>query len=125
MPKPVIITCAPTGGIHTPTMSPHLPVTPDDIATASIEAVEAGAAIVHLHLRILGRFDAPGSADVDRTFKLFAGIVNDAKKQKSFEKREAYACRQGGALADDPHYTIRAWRAVVTYLLRRPEFLYE
>ena len=51
MSRPVIITCAPTGGIHTPTMSPHLPVTPDEIAGASIEAVEAGAAIVHLHAR--------------------------------------------------------------------------
>ncbi|MGI5159455.1 3-keto-5-aminohexanoate cleavage protein [Microbispora sp. CA-102843] len=51
MPKPVIITCAPTGGIHTPTMSPHLPVTPDEIAAASIEAAEAGAAIIHLHAR--------------------------------------------------------------------------
>lgn len=49
--KPVIITCAPTGGIHTPTMSPHLPVTPDEIAAASVEAAEAGAAIIHLHAR--------------------------------------------------------------------------
>jgi len=51
MPKSVIITCATTGGIHTPTMSPHLPVTPDEIATASIEAAEAGASIIHLHAR--------------------------------------------------------------------------
>jgi uncharacterized protein (DUF849 family) len=51
MSKPVIITCAPTGGIHTPTMSPHLPVTPDEIAAASLDAVDAGAAIVHLHAR--------------------------------------------------------------------------
>ncbi|MDQ8704093.1 3-keto-5-aminohexanoate cleavage protein [Streptomyces sp. LHD-70] len=51
MPKPVIITCAPTGGIHTPTMSPHLPITPDEIAQASVEAAEAGAAIIHLHAR--------------------------------------------------------------------------
>jgi uncharacterized protein (DUF849 family) len=51
MPKPVIITCAPTGGIHTPTMSPHLPIAPHDIAAASIEAAEAGAAIIHLHAR--------------------------------------------------------------------------
>lgn len=51
MPKPVIITCAPTGGIHTPTMSPHLPVTPEEIAKASIEAANAGAAIIHLHAR--------------------------------------------------------------------------
>lgn len=51
MSKPVIITCAPTGGIHTPTMSPHLPVTPDEIAQASIEAAGSGAAIIHLHAR--------------------------------------------------------------------------
>ena len=51
MAKPVIITCAPTGGIHTPTMTPHLPITPQEIATASIEAAEAGASIIHLHAR--------------------------------------------------------------------------
>lgn len=51
MPKPVIITCAPTGGIHTPTMSEHLPITPNEIAQASIEAAEAGASIIHLHAR--------------------------------------------------------------------------
>jgi len=51
MSKPIIVTCAPTGGIHTPTMSPHLPITPDEIATASIEAAEAGASIIHLHAR--------------------------------------------------------------------------
>lgn len=47
----VIITCAVTGAIHTPSMSPYLPVTPDEIATAAIGAAEAGAAIVHLHAR--------------------------------------------------------------------------
>ena len=47
----VIITCAVTGSIHTPSMSPYLPVTPDEIAAAAIGAVEAGAAIVHLHAR--------------------------------------------------------------------------
>ncbi len=51
MPKPVIITCAPTGGVHTPTMSPHLPITPAEIADASLGAAEAGAAIIHLHAR--------------------------------------------------------------------------
>lgn len=51
MAKSVIITCAPTGGIHTPTMSEHLPITPAEIATASIEAAEAGASIIHLHAR--------------------------------------------------------------------------
>jgi uncharacterized protein (DUF849 family) len=47
----VIITCAVTGSIHTPTMSPYLPVTPDQIAEQAIEAAEAGAAILHLHAR--------------------------------------------------------------------------
>jgi len=47
----VIITCAVTGSIHTPSMSPHLPVTPAEIARAGIGAAQAGAAIVHLHAR--------------------------------------------------------------------------
>ena len=47
----VIITCAVTGSIHTPTMSPWLPITPDEIAEASIGAWEAGASIIHLHAR--------------------------------------------------------------------------
>jgi uncharacterized protein (DUF849 family) len=49
--RKVIITCAPTGAIHTPTMSKYLPVTPAEIARASIDAFEAGAAIIHLHAR--------------------------------------------------------------------------
>jgi uncharacterized protein (DUF849 family) len=48
----VIITCAVTGAIHTPTMSPHLPITPDEIAEAAVGAAQAGAAIVHLHARM-------------------------------------------------------------------------
>jgi len=51
MPRKVIITCAVTGSIHTPTMSPHLPLTPTQIADASIAAAHAGAAIIHLHAR--------------------------------------------------------------------------
>ena len=47
----VIISCAITGGIHTPTMSDALPFTPDDIARQAIDAAEAGAAILHLHAR--------------------------------------------------------------------------
>jgi hypothetical protein len=82
-------------------------------------------AIAYLHERILGRYDAAESAEVARTFKLFAGIVADAAEQKGLDMRENYSCRQGGAVTDDPHYTIRAWRGVVTYLLRRQEFLYE
>ncbi len=53
MPQPnkVIITCAITGAIHTPSMSPHLPVTPGEIIDAAIAAAEAGAAVLHLHAR--------------------------------------------------------------------------
>ncbi|MCK6453620.1 MAG: 3-keto-5-aminohexanoate cleavage protein [Alphaproteobacteria bacterium] len=47
----VIITCAVTGSIHTPTMSPHLPITPDEVARDAIAAAEAGASILHLHAR--------------------------------------------------------------------------
>ena len=47
----VIITCAVTGSIHTPTMSPHLPLTPDEIAADGVAAAEAGASILHLHAR--------------------------------------------------------------------------
>ena len=47
----VIISCAPTGSIHTPSMSPYLPVTADQIAASAIEAAEGGAAILHLHAR--------------------------------------------------------------------------
>jgi uncharacterized protein (DUF849 family) len=49
--RKIIITCAVTGAIHTPSMSPYLPVTADEIADAAIGAFEAGAAIVHLHAR--------------------------------------------------------------------------
>jgi uncharacterized protein (DUF849 family) len=49
--RPVIVTCAVTGAIHTPTMSPHLPITPAEIAREAIAAAASGAAIVHLHAR--------------------------------------------------------------------------
>lgn len=50
-PRKVIITCAVTGGIHTPSMSQYLPVTAKEIEEAAVGAIEAGAAIVHLHAR--------------------------------------------------------------------------
>lgn len=50
-PRKVVITCAVTGAIHTPSMSEHLPVTADEIAQAAIGAAEAGAAVIHLHAR--------------------------------------------------------------------------
>jgi uncharacterized protein (DUF849 family) len=49
--RKVIITCAITGSIHTPSMSPHIPVTPDEIAASAIAAAEAGATVLHLHAR--------------------------------------------------------------------------
>lgn len=84
------------------------------------------SAIVHLHQRVLGRTDLSDSAEVQRTFDLFAGIVADAHQRGKFEQQEIYHCRQGlNAPVPDPEYTVRAWRAVVTYLLRQQEFLYE
>src|SRR5258708_23617702 len=49
--RKVIITCAVTGSIHTPTMTPYLPITPNEIAEGAIGAYEAGASILHLHAR--------------------------------------------------------------------------
>ena len=83
-------------------------------------------AIVELHERILGQYLAADSAEIERSFKLFAGVVSDAKDRKGIDKVEAYHCRTHVPDAPkDPEYTIRAWRSVVTYLLRRQEFLYE
>jgi hypothetical protein len=81
-------------------------------------------AMVHLHERILGMTENPDSPEIERTWKLFTGVLQDAKQKKGIEPREIYHCRQG-AEAADPLYTVRAWRAVATYLLRRQEFLYE
>jgi hypothetical protein len=102
-------------------------IEPDVLPGSSPEADTAiRRAIVHLHELVLGRHDAVDSAEVSRTFDLFTGIIADARTQKGLESREAYTCRTNVPDAPaDPHYTIRAWRAVVTYLLRRPEFLYE
>lgn len=66
--KKVIVSCAVTGSIHTPTMSPHLPVTADQIASEAIAAAEAGAAILHLHAR--NPKDGSPSQDPEH-FKLF------------------------------------------------------
>lgn len=73
--KKVIITCAVTGSIHTPSMSPYLPVKPQDIARAAIEAAEAGAAIVHLHAR------DPETGRPTQDVKLFREIVTTIKQE--------------------------------------------
>jgi hypothetical protein len=82
--------------------------------------------IVHLHERVLGRADAIDSDEVSRTFALFSGILTDAAMSRR-EPQESYYCRPDPDRTPipDPHYTIRAWRGVMTYLLRRLEFLYE
>jgi uncharacterized protein (DUF849 family) len=71
----VIVTCAITGAIHTPSMSPYLPVTPEEIAQAAIEAVDAGAAIVHLHAR------DPETGKPDQRPEAFLPILQLVKKQ--------------------------------------------
>jgi len=71
----VIITCAITGSIHTPSMSPHLPVTPEQIADAAVEAAEAGAAIVHLHAR------DPDDGRPSQDVALFRRFVPDIQRR--------------------------------------------
>lgn len=74
MSKSVIITCAVTGGIHTPTMSPHLPITPQQIADAALGAAEAGASIIHLH----ARHPETGRPDYrPETFMEFLPVIKD------------------------------------------------
>jgi uncharacterized protein (DUF849 family) len=76
-PRKVIITCAVTGAIHTPSMSPHLPVTPEEIAQAAIEAAEAGAAIVHLHAR------DPRDGRPDQSPEAFAPFLQVIKQRSN------------------------------------------
>ena len=73
--KKVIITCAVTGAIHTPSMSPYLPVTPKEIADAAVGAVEAGAAIIHLHAR------DPVTGKPDQRPEAFVPFLKDIKKR--------------------------------------------
>ncbi|WP_206452916.1 BKACE family enzyme [Aurantimonas marina] len=73
--RKVIITCAVTGAIHTPTMSPHLPITPDEIVTDAVAAAEAGAAILHLHAR------NPETGQPDQTIEAFARFLPRIKQQ--------------------------------------------
>lgn len=85
-------------------------------------------AIVHLHRHVLGREDLPADPEVDQTYQLFSDVVREATAREHFEKTESYFCKsaaQEGPRDPDPLYTIRGWRAVVTYLLRQQEFLYE
>src|SRR5436853_6689644 len=73
----VIITCAVTGSIHTPSMSPAIPVTASEIADAAIGAAEAGAAIVHLHAR------NPKDGRPDQSPEAFAPFLKVIKQRSS------------------------------------------
>jgi uncharacterized protein (DUF849 family) len=73
--RKVIITCAVTGAIHTPSMSPYLPVTPEEIADAAVGAAEAGAAIIHLHAR------DPKTGKPDQSPEAFAKFLPQIKQR--------------------------------------------
>ena len=75
--RKVIITCAVTGSIHTPSMSPHLPVTAEEIAANAIGAAEAGAAIVHLHAR------NPKDGRPDQSPEAFAPFLKVIKQRSN------------------------------------------
>jgi uncharacterized protein (DUF849 family) len=72
--RKVIITCAVTGAIHTPSMSPHLPLTPDEIVAEALAAAEAGAAVLHLHAR------DPETGKPDQTPEAFARFLPRIKQ---------------------------------------------
>ena len=73
--RKVIITCAVTGSIHTPSMSPHLPITAEQIADAAIGAAEAGAAIIHLHAR------DPKTGQPDQSPELFQPFLQTIRQR--------------------------------------------
>lgn len=73
--RKVIITAAVTGNIHTPTMTPYLPITPDDIVEQSVEAYEAGAAVIHYHVR------EPATGQPCVRLELFQEIAEKIKKR--------------------------------------------
>jgi uncharacterized protein (DUF849 family) len=75
--RKVIITCAVTGSIHTPSMSPHLPITASEIADAAIGAAEAGAAVVHLHAR------DPKDGRPDQSPEAFAPFLKVIKQRSN------------------------------------------
>lgn len=75
MQNKVIVTCAVTGSIHTPSMSPHLPVTASEIVNSAVEAANAGAAILHLHAR------DPETGKPDQRPEAFQPIVQGIKQQ--------------------------------------------
>ena len=107
-------------------------IEPDVVPGTSEADRKIRQAIVHLHSYVLGQDRAPEHPDIERTFQLFAGILADAQEKKGIGKEESYFCgarkdrnSDKGQTREDPTYAVRAWRAVVTYLLRQDDFLYE
>jgi uncharacterized protein (DUF849 family) len=101
VPHKAIISCAVTGAIHTPTMSPHLPLTPAQIVDQAVEAAEAGAAILHLHARdpVDGRptadpavFEQIVPAILARTAAV-VNITTGGSTQMTLDDRLAYPLR--------------------------------
>jgi uncharacterized protein (DUF849 family) len=90
----VIISCAVTGAVHTPSMSPHLPVTPAEIAAQAIEAAEAGAAVLHLHAR------DPGTGRPTPDPKIFMQFLPRIKEASSAIVNITTGGGQGMSLAD-------------------------
>ena len=84
--RKVIITCAITGSIHTPSMSHFLPITPTEIADAAVGAAQAGAAIVHLHARDL--LDGRPAQDP----KCFREIATDFARRSDVVINSSRAC---------------------------------
>jgi len=86
----VIITCAVTGSIHTPSMSPHLPVSAQEITQAALSAAEAGAAIVHLHAR------DPKDGRPTQAPDAFREFVGEIRRRSEVVINLATAAAQGG-----------------------------
>ena len=74
--NPAIITCAVTGAVHTPTMSPHLPITPSQIVDDAVAAAEAGASILHRFVRDLVRSGDLTEKEFDRSLEFVKKLEN-------------------------------------------------
>jgi hypothetical protein len=100
-------------------------IEPDVVPGSSPDAeLKIRQAIVHLHRLVLGRERPPEHPEIERTYRLFAGILEDAHAKKGINPSENWFCGPSRS-RPDATYAIRAWRAVLTYLLRQDDFLYE
>ena len=97
----VIITCAITGAIHTPTMSPYLPITADQIAAEAIAAAEAGAAILHLHARDPENWQARSIAGGVCSLLAPHQAEHERRDQHYYRRQSLYARRGARASRSD------------------------